>query len=402
MIPDQPLVNLAALALIGIGNLWHFIWAVNITSGLGYSEKTVDRIRLRLLAALGCTSTLLAWCAMRQPILNWPRPVLAYAAACVISALIIGPWGSLRILLRRPNVGTLRKSSNLDLREIHGADNLIGESWQGALLRIPGNESLRLRRVEWDLEFPRLPRSLHGLSVIHLTDLHFARCFRREFFEAVIDASRDWKADLVLLTGDLIDDAETLAWIEPILGRLDARLGKFAILGNHDYEHQTDAILRELRRAGFETLEGKWATIDVDGSTLAIGGTSYPWGPRLDPDDIPEADFRILMSHTPDQFPNARKWGMDFVLSGHNHGGQVRFPLVGPVFMPSRYSRRYDRGFFRSGSTVMYVSEGVAGKHPVRFGCMPEIGRFVLKSTGTAPSYHPHESAAGSLRANRV
>ena len=70
---------------------------------------------------------------------------------------------------------------------------------------------------------------------------------------------------------------------------------------------------------------------------------------------------------------------MDLMFSGHNHGGQIRLPLVGAVFMPSRYSRRFDRGFFRAKGTLLYVNEGIAGKHPVRYGCPPEISRFVLK-----------------------
>ena len=68
------------------------------------------------------------------------------------------------------------------------------------------------------------------------------------------------------------------------------------------------------------------------------------------------------------------------MLSGHNHGGQIRLPVLGPVFMPSIYSRRFDRGFFRSGQTLLYVSEGIGGKHPIRYGCPPEVCRFVLRS----------------------
>jgi predicted MPP superfamily phosphohydrolase len=98
---------------------------------------------------------------------------------------------------------------------------------------------------------------------------------------------------------------------------------------------------------------------------------------------MPPADFRILLSHSPDRFYRAARWGIDLMLSGHNHGGQIRLPLVGAVFMPSIYSRRFDRGFFRRGRTLMYVSEGISGKHPYRYGgCPPEITRFVLR---TAP-----------------
>ncbi len=94
---------------------------------------------------------------------------------------------------------------------------------------------------------------------------------------------------------------------------------------------------------------------------------------------MPPADFRILLSHSPDLFYKAQGWGVDLMLSGHNHGGQIRLPLVGPVFMPSRYSRRFDRGFFRQNGTLMYVNEGVGGKHPVRYGCPPEVSRMVLR-----------------------
>jgi predicted MPP superfamily phosphohydrolase len=96
---------------------------------------------------------------------------------------------------------------------------------------------------------------------------------------------------------------------------------------------------------------------------------------------MPEADFRLLLSHSPDQFPRAARWGVDLVLSGHNHAGQIRLPLVGPVFVPSLYSRRFDRGFFRSGRTLLHVSQGVAGQHPIRYGgCLPEVTRLVLRA----------------------
>jgi uncharacterized protein len=224
-----------------------------------------------------------------------------------------------------------------------------------------------------------LPAPLDGLRIVQLTDLHFAPCFRPAFFERVVDACREWEADLVVVTGDIVEDDAVIAWIEPLLSPLEARLGKIAILGNHDEDHQPAEIVEELAKAGFETLEGRWTTLDADGATIAIGGTSAPWGPDVDPSAMPPADFRILLSHSPDRFYRAVKWGIDLMLSGHNHGGQIRLPLVGAVFMPSVYSRRFDRGFFRRGRTLMYASDGVAGKHPVRYGCPPEVTRFVLR-----------------------
>ena len=95
---------------------------------------------------------------------------------------------------------------------------------------------------------------------MQISDLHIARCYERRFFEAVVDACLGWSADLVVMTGDLVEDDETIGWVEPLLSPLEARLGKFAILGNHDNEHQPRIIARELGRAGFELLEGRWTT----------------------------------------------------------------------------------------------------------------------------------------------
>jgi hypothetical protein len=134
-----------------------------------------------------------------------------------------------------------------------------------------------------------------------------------------------------------------------------------------------------LMRAGFIVLHGTWTTVEADGATIAVGGTSAPWGPDVDPAAMPPADFGLLLSHSPDRFYRAVQWGVDLMLSGHNHGGQIRLPFVGAVFMPSVYSRRFDRGFFRRGRTLMYASDGIAGMHPVRYGCPPEVTRFVLR-----------------------
>ncbi len=234
---------------------------------------------------------------------------------------------------------------------------------------------------------PGPARRLDGLTVVQLTDLHFAPCFQPRFFELVVEEAAAWEADLVLFTGDLVDHDDSLGWIVPLLSRIRGGLGTFGILGNHDYVHHPANVASHLERAGFTILEGKWQRLEIEGMTLGLGGTSYPWGPALDLAGMPDADFRIVLSHSPDLFSRAARAGVDLMLSGHNHGGQVRVPLVGPVFMPSVYSRRFDRGFFHARKTLLHVSQGVAGKHPIRYGCVPEIGRFILR-TGREPSPH--------------
>jgi uncharacterized protein len=353
---------------------------VNVASSFGLRERTLHRIRASLFVVLLVSAALLLWSHLADPWWTWSWPARAYAFLCVVSGGALLPLNSLLLAVRKRPAGIAGHSKRVDLREGCGARALIGAGGRAWELRLPGNEAFALRMREWELRYPGLPDSLDGLSIVQLSDLHFATCYDRRYFERVAEACRDWTVDLVVVTGDLIEHNETIAWIEPVLGPLEARLGKYAILGNHDVEHQPERVLETLTDAGFESLEGRWSTAVVNEAVLALGGTSAPWGPLPDPATIPAADFRLLLSHCPDQFYRAAGWGMDLVLSGHNHGGQIRLPVVGPVFMPSRYSRRFDRGFFRRGRTLMYVTEGIAGTHPARYGCPPEICRFVLRS----------------------
>jgi uncharacterized protein len=371
-------VSLALVLPAALGHLCHFVLIINIASGLGYRESIMDRVRFWLFAALWVSSGFLLWKHLRDPFWTWPWPLMGYASLCLFSGTLGWPLASLYLALRKPPAGIVGSSQTIDLASSSGTAALVGGGRHSWLLRLPGHVSFRLLRREWEVTVPSLPAALDGLQIVQLSDFHFAHCFERRFFELVADACRLWSADLLLVTGDIVEHDDTIDWIEPVLGRLEARLGKFAVLGNHDEQHQPRAVVRELTRAGFDVLEGRWATVTVPESSIAIGGTDFPWGPAINPLEIPPADLRILLSHSPDLFYKVQDWGVDLMFSGHNHGGQIRLPFVGPVFMPSRYSRRFDRGFFRAGRTLLYVNEGIAGKHPVRYGCHPEITRFVL------------------------
>jgi predicted MPP superfamily phosphohydrolase len=371
-----------------VGHVGLFIVATNLLHASGLSDRVLDMLNLILLGTLVVLSGLIAGQAVAGPWATWPWILRAYALACLATALVGLPLTTLLRKGRQLPAGISGKASQVDLAEVEGKESLIGPGKYAWMLRLPGNESFLLKKLEWEIAIPNLPAEWDGLSLVHLTDLHFAPCFRRRFFEAVADEAAAWEADIVAFTGDLIDHDAAHDWIVPVMSRLRGRLGTFAILGNHDLAHDPGKIRQALGRAGFTDLEGRWLQLDIEGATLAIGGTSFPWGPRLDPRAMPEADYRLLLSHSPDRFAQAARSGVDLVLAGHNHAGQIRLPLVGPVFMPSLYSRHFDRGFFRSGRTLLYVSQGIAGKHPVRYGdCVPELTRVVLRvARPTTPS----------------
>lgn len=373
------------LAAAAVGQIALFVLSVNVTHAIGLSERSMNRVKLILLAALVLGMIGLGWEFASGPWHSWSWAPFAYSVICLMTALVGLPVATLLLAFRKLPAGITARVSTVDLGHELGADTLIGRGRHAWLLRIPGNESFRLQKLEWELAVPNLPSALDGLSIVQVSDLHFAPCFERRFFDHVADQVASWDADLMFFTGDLIDHDTVIDWIEPVMSRLRGRLGSFAILGNHDQLHHPARIRGELEKAGFTDLEGVWQRIRVDNATVAVGGTAFPWGPRPDPLAMPQADYGILLSHSPDRFFWGSKWGLDLILSGHNHGGQVRVPVLGPIFMPSLYSRRFDRGFFRSARTLMYVNQGVAGKHPIRYGCPPEVTRLVLR-VGTSPA----------------
>ncbi|AGA26913.1 metallophosphoesterase [Singulisphaera acidiphila] len=373
------ILNWSLAGLVAIGHVGIFVYLTNLLHGVGIMPPSRERVGKVHLSMGLLVSGALAWEFFQGSGTYWSWPIRGYALLCLVVALIGIPVCSLLIHRRRIPDGIAEHTSDIDLAHRLGKENLIGSGRHSWLLRIKGNDSFRLRKREWTVTVPTLPAVWDGLSIVQVSDLHFAPCFQQRFFEHIADEAAEWPADLVVFTGDLIDHDLALDWIVPVMSRLSGRLGTFSILGNHDFDHRPTDVQKRLEEAGFVDVEGIWTQLKIEGMTLALGGTSTPWGPKLDLNAAPDADFRLFLSHSPDQFPGAVESGIDLMLSGHNHGGQIRLPGIGPVFMPSRYSRHFDRGYFRSGRTLLHVSQGVAGKHPIRFGCIPEISRLVLR-----------------------
>jgi predicted MPP superfamily phosphohydrolase len=292
-------------------------------------------------------------------------------------------------------VGTVE---HFDLASELGRESLVGTGKNAWWLRVPGNQALQLDLRDWSITRPWDASRTAQLSIFHLTDLHLCEAFdARLFHEMLRRSTKGFEPDLVLFTGDLADDHQSIDWVGDLLGQLKGRLGQFAILGNHDYRRHERADIAALRAAGFDVIEGQWRAVDFEGGRLALGGTSAPWGPPLDPTTMPAADFRIILSHSPDRFYRAVDAGADLVFSGHTHGGQYRFPVVGSVLCPSIYGRRFDEGFFEREKTLMYVSRGVAAEHPLRYGARPEISRFRINLVPRAAAAADPRSQAARL-----
>ncbi len=245
--------------------------------------------------------------------------------------------------------------------------------------RLPGSDVFRVDFTRVTLAVPGLPDAWDGAEILLVSDCHFHGTPAKCFFDAVVDRLlAEAPPDLVLFAGDTVDTDTHAAWIQPVLGRLTATGGKFAVLGNHDAHHDPDAVRRELAAAGYDVLGNGWKTVTLRGEPLTIIGHEGPWfGPPPDLAGAPQG-FRLLLSHSPDNFAWAQAHGVTLMVAGHVHGGQIRVPLFGSIFVPSKHGRRFDQGTFSENGTVMVVSRGLSGKEPLRMNCRPEVVRVRL------------------------
>lgn len=284
-----------------------------------------------------------------------------------------------RLLRPRPRALLSNHTQTVNIAERLGYAPL-GQGKARHLARLPGNQVFQVDFTERTLRLPRLPAAWDGLTILHLTDLHLVGTPDKVFYQHVLDLCQEWHPDLVAITGDIVDSPHHHRWIVPILGRLRWKVAAFAVLGNHDSYHDPNLVRRRLRRLHIHVPGNGWERIDVKGEPLLVIGHEGPWfRPGPDLSACPAGPFRLCLSHTPDNIPWARRHGIDLMLSGHNHGGQIRFPVLGSIFVPSRFSRGYDCGVFEEPPTLLHVGRGLGGKEPLRFHCRPEVTHLVLR-----------------------
>lgn len=259
------------------------------------------------------------------------------------------------------------------------------------LSRMPRNEIFDLAVNVKNLHMSRLPEAFNEMKITHLTDLHISKHMTPAFYQQIIDQTQQFRSDLILITGDLVDGVPELGLAVEQLSQLQAKLGVFYILGNHEIRLPLEKIAEldhQLAQSGLTRLCGRWHTFDYKGERLTLAGNALPWigvapPQEASPDDEQQKrSFRILLSHSPDQIHWARENSFDLMLAGHTHGGQVRFPVIGPVVCPSRFGGQYAAGLFDMPPTVMHVSRGISGMTPYRFRCTPELTQLVLRCSG--------------------
>jgi hypothetical protein len=232
---------------------------------------------------------------------------------------------------------------------------------------------------------PNLPPAFAGLRIVHLTDLHYGPLVPLALIRQVIRRANALRPELIVCTGDYVQQKRTVAQIEavwPLLGELKAPAGVFSVLGNHDHWADTDRSRQRLRDSG-QDLRHQAKVIEKEGARLWFAGAGDLWEDHRDLDEIlaeiPDGDCRIVLAHNPDTADTGFSRRVDLMLSGHTHGGQVVIPLIGAPVLPVR-NKTYSSGLKTSpGGTAVFIARGIGWAHlPVRFNCPPEIAVLEL------------------------
>lgn len=246
------------------------------------------------------------------------------------------------------------------------------------------NHEIEITRHRIRLE--NLPSPFNGLKVVQLTDIHHSRYVSFNDVYRMVELANRQHPDLIFLTGDYITWSKK--YIQPVaeaLKNLKSRLGSYAVLGNHDFRVDADAVTQALERAGIRVLRNNSGRIEYKGHSLWVAGVDeYSYGQSDIPQalkHIPASLPKILLAHNPEIFSQAAHHQVDFVFSGHTHGGQVRIPYLSPLNIVTQPNQEHLEGLVSNGRTQMYISRGL-GKVvvPVRILCPPEIPIFYLQS----------------------
>ena len=323
------------------------------------SEVLSDRLAWTGLFCMGLFSTLL--------VLTLGRDVLLLAAAA-IAAFVPAAVGLSKLATRTAEAVPL----------LGAAITLLG------LLNARRTAAV----VSVDVPIAGLPEALNGFTIAQISDIHVGPTIKRGYLDAIVRAVNRLGADMVAVTGDLVDGSvQRLASHVAPIGRMTSRHGTFFVTGNHEYYSGAPAWIAELRRLGLRVLLNEHVVLSHDAASVVVAGvtdfSAHHFGvqhrsdPKVALAGAPaDAAVRVLLAHQPRSAAAAEAAGFDLQLSGHTHGGQ---------FLPwnwlVRFQQPYTAGLHRLRALWVYTSRGTGyWGPPKRFGAPSEITRLRLVS----------------------
>lgn len=319
------------------------------------------------------------------PLIRW---------ACVAFSTPLFYWGLWRLRRSRARRSAAAATAPLEERRrvlrVAGAGAglaLLGPAAYGVVI-----EPFRLSVRRYRLALRDLPSALSGLRIVHITDTHYGPYVPLVHIERAVTLSNALSPDLVLLTGDFVHQSpRAISAGVGVFAGLRAKIGCFAVLGNHDHWEGEGACRDWFSSISLPVLENQRVFISPDGvsrqergDNLCLAGVGDLWDGEVNLDmalgRVRPGTPRLLLSHNPDlaeRIPPALR--LDLILAGHTHGGQIYVPGLGTPISPSMYGQKYVGGLCAGPRCRVLVSRGVGmSVLPARFGVPPEISLITL------------------------
>lgn len=234
------------------------------------------------------------------------------------------------------------------------------------------------------IPIPRLKPLFEGFRIVQMSDFHLHPYTQIDQIANAVDEANRLKPDLVVLTGDFVlENADSIYELAPVLSRLNAKYGVFSVLGNHDLWTNASVVRSGLEEIGLPVMKNSGISLSIGQDMINLAGLDAAWDGQPDLNlalrDLPQGIPTILLMHEPDTadiFSQNKRVSLQ--LSGHTHGGQVRIPILGPPILPE-YGKKYDSGLYRVNEMWLYTNRGIGViGPPVRLNCRPEITEITL------------------------
>ncbi len=373
-----------------------WIWADRRLSRLGASRGWRIVLSLAVLALLaGFVWVLLA----RREMVTMQIPAPLYASVLLwgliflplvgIPTLLGWAMGSLGLQISRrsqpPDAMPLKVGRKWTRRQWLAAAGVslpVAGTYGTAFFNLPRMTRFRVREMSVSLK--DLPLELDGMRIAHVTDTHIGKFTRGRVLDEIATATNRLDADLVLFTGDLIDNTLLdLPQAVAMLQKMTARSGVFVIEGNHDLFDDAAGFEKGVRDGGLAMLRNEAATVQVRGVPVQILGIVWNRSVAEMTRDVEAvaglrdpAAFPILLAHHPHAFDRAAELGFPLTLSGHTHGGQLMMtPEIGAG--PAMF--RYWSGLYQTAGRALVVSNGTGNWFPLRMNAPAEIIHLTLR-----------------------
>lgn len=218
-----------------------------------------------------------------------------------------------------------------------------------------------------------VPDNFDGLKIVHFSDLHYNRAISLNKVKSIVNEINDINPDIVVFTGDLIDRDDIISdndydELANVLGNIKSKYGKYAVIGNHDYEKDKDGVIKVFHKADFKYLDNSYEIIyNKENEKIFIGGLGNVTHNQEDISKMMEyfngegnkIDYKIILVHEPDIADNIVKdYKVNLILAGHSHNGQVRLPIIGAIYKPP-YAKNYYDNYYNLDGTNLYISSGI-------------------------------------------